>query len=267
VANIRRNAGAELDRRARWAPMRDAYQAFLADYVGHGDRVAIVGAGNGDDLPLRWLAARAGRIDLFDLDVDALHTARRRLAWRLGRWVRVCALDITDGAADAIVRAARDRTPVVVSPTRAALSEAPYDLVVGDLFYSQLLSPALGDVDVDDRTSIEVLRRHGQRLTDAAVARTHASAPRGVVVHVHDPLAWWPGHEHPFTIDDALARAAHDPDPAHVLAGAVGPIGCDPRVALTAERVVRTSWWRWPFAPEVDYLVCATAVVPGPQRR
>lgn len=268
VANIRRNARAELDRGARWAGMRDACQAFLADYVGHGDRVAIVGAGNGDDLPLRWLAARAGRIDLFDLDVDALRTARQRLAWRLGRRVRVCALDITDGAADSVVRAARDgKTTVFLSPTTEPLSDAPYDLVVGDLLYSQLLSPALGDIDLDDRTSVEVLSRHGQRLTDAAVARMHASAPRGVVVHLHDPLAWWPGHEHAFTIEEALDRAAHDPDPAYVLAGAVGPIGCDPRAALASERILRTAWWRWPFAPEVVYLVCATAVAPGPRHR
>jgi hypothetical protein len=155
----------------------------------------------------------------------------------------------------------------VVSPATAPLSDAPYDLVVGDLFYSQLLSPALGDTELDDGTSIEVLRSHGQRLTDAAVARMQASAPRGVVVHVHDPLAWWAGHEHPFTVDEAFARAAHNPDPSHVLADSVGPIGCDPRAAVISERILRTSWWRWPFAQDVVYLVCATAVAPGPQRR
>ena len=268
VANIRRNARAELDRGARWAPVRGACQAFLAGYVGHGDTVAIIGAGNGDDLPLRWLAARAGRIDLFDLDVDALHTARRRLPWRLSRRVRLCALDITDGAADTIVRAAREReTPVVRSPTTAPLSDAPYDLVVGDLFYSQLLAPALGDIGLDERASIDLLSRHGQPITDAAVTRMHASAPAGVVVHLHDSLAWWPGHEHSITVGQALERATRNPDPAHVLAGSHGPIGCDPRPALPPERILRSAWWRWPFATDVVYLVCATAVAPEPYRR
>src|SRR6266536_1541342 len=90
VANIRRNARAELDRRRRWAPARDACQAFLAPYIAHGARVAIV------------------------------------------------------GAADRIVRAARDHTPVHASCSIRPLSDASYDLVVGDLLYSQLLAPALG---------------------------------------------------------------------------------------------------------------------------
>ena len=268
VANIRRNARAELDRARRWSATREACRAFLAGHVRHGDRVAIVGAGNGDDLPLRWLAARAARVDLYDLDPDALHDARARLPWRLARRVRARALDITDGAANAIARAARDQTvPAATAPSVAPLPEGPYELVIGDFLYSQLLAPALGDLGLGDQTSIEVLTRYGQRLTDGVVARLHASAPSGLVVHLHDPLAWWPGHEHPFTIEQALARAAGDPDPALVLAGSLGPIGCDPRASLSGATILRTAWWRWPFAADVDYLVCATAVAPEPQGR
>lgn len=42
----------------------------------------------------------------------------------------------------------------------------------------------------------------------------------------------WPGHPQPFSISDALARAAHDPTPGHVLAGGDGPTDCDPRTSL-----------------------------------
>jgi hypothetical protein len=88
-------------------------------------------------------------------------------------------------------------------------------------------SPALGDLELDDATVVDTVGRHGQALTDAVVARLHASAS-GTVVHLHDPLGWWPGHGQPFTIDEALRRADRDPEPVHVLAGALGPTGCDP---------------------------------------
>jgi hypothetical protein len=189
IANIRRNARAELDRWTRWASARDACKAFLGPHLDHGARVAIVGAGNGDDLPLRWLAGRAGQIDLYDVDTDALRTARRHLARRRARRVDLHELDITNGAADAIVIAARDgTTPTASLPTATPVSDLAYDLVVGDLFYSQLLAPAFGDLELDDATVVDTLGRHGRALTDAVVARLHASAS-GAVVHLHRLVA------------------------------------------------------------------------------
>src|SRR6202000_350068 len=81
------------------------------------------------------------------------------------------------------------------------LPGAPYDLIIGDLFYSQLLYPALVDLEVDADRRAETLVRHAPSLTRAVVARLHASAPR--VVHVHDPIAWWDGHGQPVTFAES----------------------------------------------------------------
>lgn len=52
IANTARNARAEIDRHARWAPARDALWQLLQRQLKDGARVAVVGAGNCDDLPL-----------------------------------------------------------------------------------------------------------------------------------------------------------------------------------------------------------------------
>lgn len=113
------------------------------------------------------------------------------------------------------------------------------------------------------------MQRHGRPLTDAVVAWLHASAPHGVVVHVHDLLGWWPGHPQPFALDDVLTLAERDLDAALELARTGNfPHGCDPRQACVAldATIVDTALWRWPFAPGVDYLVCATVARQEPGR-
>ncbi|HKZ13258.1 MAG TPA: hypothetical protein VJL81_05370, partial [Solirubrobacterales bacterium] len=59
VANAGRNAGAEPGRRRRWGRARDALWRFVDPHLDPGMRVAVLGAGNADDLPLRRIAARA----------------------------------------------------------------------------------------------------------------------------------------------------------------------------------------------------------------
>ena len=57
--------------------------------------------------------------------------------------------DITHGVADRIaIAAAHAQVPPAATITEAPLRGAPYDLVIGDLLYSQLLYPALVDLDV-----------------------------------------------------------------------------------------------------------------------
>ncbi len=111
--------------------------------------------------------------------------------------------------------------------------------------------------------------RHAPALTRAVVARLHASAPR--VVHVHDPIAWWDGHEQPVALEEILAVAGHDgPEAALALAArGVGPRESDPRAALADLGLspAATALWRWPFAPGVDYLACATLAAPGTGRQ
>ncbi len=303
VANASRNAQAGRDRRRRWAPARDALWDFLALHLEDGARVAIVGAGNGDDLPLRRIARRGGDVVLIDLDPLAAQRARRRLGRAERDKVTVIGHDVTDGSADRIALAAlrddergaidRAKTSVPAHPRRAPeaaglphptcksggegrptsprpcdptapseapLPGAPYDLVVGDLFYSRLLHPALLDLGLDPDRRAATLARHAPRLTRAAVARLHASARR--VVHVHDPLAWWDGHAQTVALDEILALAARGgPDAALDLAArGLGPRESDPRTALPDLGLMptATALWRWPFAPGVDYLACAT---------
>ena len=255
LANVRLNARAGNDRARRWRPARDALWQTLSRHLRTGGAVAVVGAGNADDLPLSRLASTADRVDLIDIDPDAPRWARARLPRAQRRRVTVVHSDITNGVADNLALGAGGLPD---GPPAGPIGHPPYDLVIGDLLYTQLLGPALGDLKMNGEAIAQQLANHGPALTAAVVERLHASAP--VVVHVHDPLAWWPGHRQPFTIEQALRRATRDRSPAAVLAGARQPVGCDPRPALLAQdhRILETAWWRWPFTDGVDYLVCAT---------
>ena len=81
------------------------------------------------------------------------------------------------------------------------------------------------------------------------------------MLHIHDPIAWWPGHPQPVTLEQILHAAERDPAAALALAAqGTGPRHSDPRATLNsfAIPVRATAVWRWPFAPGVDYLACAT---------
>jgi hypothetical protein len=145
AANVRRNAGGGTwARRLRWRRAREACWALLEQHVTAGARVAVVGAGNGDDLSLARLARRAGALDLIDLDGGALRRARRRCA--LTRTpVGVLVDDVSGGVADRIVAGALGESVDVPTPPRAPVGGGPYDVVIADLVATQLLYPALVD--------------------------------------------------------------------------------------------------------------------------
>jgi len=260
AANAARNAQATCWRTARWRAARAALWELLDRYVKPGDRVAVVGAGNADDVPLGRLRRRAAHVDLIDLDAAALRRARRRPLAR-HRVLGMVVEDVTFGRADAITQATLNKEappPIRPQPDRVA---GTYDVVVADLLFTQLLYPALADARLPGPVIDSALQRHGQPLTDAVVAWLHASAPHGQVIHVHDLLGWWPGHPQPFALDDVLTLAEHDLDAALQLAHTGNmPHGCDPRQSCAAldAQIIDTALWRWPFAPGVDYLVCAT---------
>jgi hypothetical protein len=248
AANAANNARGDGARRRRWKPARTAAWALLEDEVVRGAHVAVAGAGNGDDLPLRRLARRAGQLDLIDVDARALAGACRRATG-----ARALAEDLTGGAADAVLAGGTEAVAVPSTP----IGDGPYDVVVCDLVLTQLLYPALKAAGTLTGAEIDkVLLRDGQRLTDGVVARLHAAAPGGTVVILHDLLGWWDGHRQPFTLDELLAA----PDPAAALKlarrGSL-PYGCDPWLATerVGAQVTRTTLWRWPFAPGADYLV------------
>ena len=267
-ANVQRNARGTADRLERWSPARDSLWALLERYVPPDARVAVVGAGNGDDVPLRRLAERSRQVDLIDLDARAARRARGRLAGDLRRRVDVVREDVTAGIADELVSAAtRGDLPGVREAPPTALGQGGYDVVVGDLLYSQLLYPAPRDTALPRERVGVVLARIDRPLVASVVRRLHASvAPGGVVVHVHDPLGWWDDHVQPVTLEEILAAAATDTDAALALvAKGHGPSACDPRaIALEAGiEPVETALWRWPFQRGVDYLACATVTRPG----
>ncbi len=256
-ANARRNAAGGAPRAWRWRGTRAAAWALLDRHVKPGATVAVVGAGNGHDLPLRRLGRRAGRLDLIDLDARALERTRRRL--RLSG-VRAQALtqDVTHGNADAILQHILARRPLRPAPAKP-IGRPPYDVVIADQFLSQLLYPALSDSRLSGGAIDAALRSHGQSLTNAVVAGLVAAAPDGIVICIEDVLGWWAGREQPFGIDEVLAEADRERALALVERGKPAR-GCNGRtaLALAGTAVLDRAFWRWPFAPGTDYLVCAT---------
>ena len=265
-ANKQRNARATAARLERWRPARDSLWALLDPFVAAGARVAVVGAGNGHDVPLRRLAERAARVDLIDLDARAARGARGRLPAGLRDRVAVVRQDVTAGIADELARvAARGDLPAPREAPLEPVGAGGYDVVIGDLLYSQLLYPALRDSPLQPERVGVVLARIDRPLVTSVVRRLHASAPGGVVVHVHDPLGWWAGHPQRVTLEEILDAAETDTDAALALvARGHGPTACDPR-AIALElgcEPVATALWRWPFQDGVDYLACATVTKP-----
>jgi hypothetical protein len=261
AANARRNAAAGALRRWRWRDTRAAAWALLEQHVPAGATVAVVGAGNGHDLPLRRLGRRAGRLDLIDVDARALQRTRRRL--RLSG-VRADAItqDVTGGAADVLLRhivAPGSGRPSSAAVAPVPIGRPPYDVVIADQFLSQLLYPALSDSHLSRRAVDAAMRTHGQLLTNTVVAALAASG--ALLVLIEDVLGWWAGRDQPFTIDEILAAAESDPERAlELVQRSKQARGCNGRtaLALTGAQVVDRSFWRWPFAPGTDYLVCAT---------
>jgi hypothetical protein len=226
-----------------------------------------VGAGNGHDVPLARLAGRAACVALIDLDARASRGARARLSADLRERVVVVQQDVTAGIADQLARAAaRGELPAAQEARPDPIGSGDYDVVVGDLLYSQLLYPALRDSSLQPERIGVVLARIDRPLVTSVVRRLHASARGGVVVHVHDPLGWWAGHPQRVTLEEILEAAAGGTDAALALvARGRGPSACDPR-AIALElgcEPVETAFWRWPFQEGVDYLVCATVTRPG----
>ena len=244
------------DRPARWRRARAELWAVLDPIVPVGARVAIAGAGNGDDLPLTRLATRASEVHLVDLDVAAARRAVARQRRSLRSRITAVEEDVTEGAADRVASAVIAGPRSTTRRPAGADRHGGYDVVVGDLLYTQLLFPALLDAEVDPQRRTPALRLHGQRLTDGVVARLHASTAGGHVVHVNDVAGWWPGHPQPLTPEQVLAP---EPGPASLLHRLGRPAGCDVpgSVRTTGDVVASERWWTWPFSDDTTYLVHA----------
>ncbi len=191
-------------------------------------RAADRGRGAGRDRRRRQRgrpAAAADRrarraVTLIDLDPRRRAARGAGSAGRSGRRVDAIGHDVTDGAADAIVLAARaDRSGAAAgrddpacsadretaAPARPAPRRSLRPRHRRPLLQPAALPGAGRPRGRPDRRAA-ALARHAPSLTAAVVARLHASAP--LVVHVHDPLAWWDGHEQPVALEEILAAAA-----------------------------------------------------------
>jgi len=173
---------------------------------------------------------------------------------------------VTAGAADRIAHAVPvGRRPRRASEPPSCLGDGGYDVVIGDLLYSQLLYPALLDAAVPRITTRRALTRYGPALTDAVVSRMHASAGTGGrIVHLHDVVGWWDRHAQPVSLEEILAQERLH-DAFALISHCQRPAGTDPRHSATrlGARVLDTALWEWPFAPGARYLVCATVTERG----
>jgi predicted RNA methylase len=91
------------DRPARpLGPARDAFWQLARRHLNHGARVADLGAGNCDELPLDRIADQSREVPLIDLDRHAVKARRRPQPRSVRRRIGVIEHDVTNGAADAI---------------------------------------------------------------------------------------------------------------------------------------------------------------------
>jgi hypothetical protein len=258
TANVRNNAITNPERHARWAEVRDLAWGLVESRLPDGGAVAVVGAGNADDVPLARIAARARSVHLVDIDAGAPHAAVQCLPAALRERCSVIEQDVTAGGADLVLDAVQGAAelPDAIPDTGAPLGAGGYDLVIGDLLYTQLLQAGIAMLALPPAQARELMVRYDPVLTRALVRRLHASAPGGHVLHIHDLACWSPHHQQPLplatVLDDPLRRAS----------GLARQDGCDPVRALAGmgASIQATAWWGWPAGPRHEYLVRGTVV-------
>ena len=256
-ANARNNGVHQELRLERWRSTRDALWQLLDPLVGDGARVALVGAGSCDDVPLARILERAAHVDLVDFDSSSTARAIARTDPRHVDRVSVIEHDVTGGSADLVLRAIRDDTelPEHLPLPYDALGSGDYDLVVGDMLYTQLLHAGLLALGIVGDRQHELMRRYDPHLTMALVQRIQASvAPGGHAVHVHDVACWASAHDQPMTLEAALE------DPFWSWPSLRRHDNCDPHLALgrLGSDVIDSAWWEWPFEPKKRFLVRGT---------
>ncbi|MCB0877865.1 MAG: hypothetical protein KDC46_02645 [Thermoleophilia bacterium] len=254
AVNNSMHQGLRLD---RWGAVRDSLWSLLDPITRTGARVALVGAGSCDDVPLLRLVHRAGSIDLIDFDPDSVSRAVARVPRGRRRVIRFVETDVTGGSADVVLRAVRDgsRLPEALPLPYGKLGSGDYDVVVGDMLYTQLLHSGLLALGVHGRRQHELMRRYDPHLTNALVQRIQASLARGGhAVHVHDVACWTKGQDQPVSLDDALE------DPDGTWRRLRRHDACDPHLVLErlGASISDTAWWRWPFEPRKQFLVRAS---------
>jgi hypothetical protein len=262
-ANARNNAVFQDLRMERWRDVRDSLWQLVDPLLSEGANVALIGAGSCDDVPLARITERAARVDLVDFDPSSTVRALARIPATLRDRLTVIEEDVTGGSADLVLQAVRDDTalPDALPLPYHALGSGEYDLVVGDMLYTQLLHAGLIALEVFGDHQLELMHRYDPALTTALVQRIEASlAPGGHAIHVHDVACWAEGHEQPLTLDEVLE------DPFWNWTKLRRHDDCDPHLVLGRIRahVLDSAWWAWPFEPRKQFLVRATVTRASP---
>lgn len=262
TANLTNNAMYQDQRLGRWASVRDSLWRLVDPLLHDGARVALVGGGSCDDVPLARILQRAAHVDLIDFDTTSTDRALGRVTTAERDRITVVEHDVTGGSADQVLRAVRDELPLpdALPLPYDALGAGEYDLVVGDMLYTQLLHAGLIALEVFGERQRELMRRYDPPLVNALVQRIQASlAPGGHAVHVHDLACWATGHDQPLTLEEVLE------DPFWTWTKLRRHDDCDPHLVLgrLGADVIESAWWGWPFEPNKQFLVRATVARAG----
>jgi len=265
----------------RWTRHRELVRE-LVDRAAAGTRrgrCLVLGAGNGNDIPLGHLADTFTELTLFDLDETALAAGAGRLTAPQKAGVRLLAGDLAglaaSGAAETIVHLARhSRWPdlaryLLTLRRKAGLLPPPelgrgYDLVVSVCVATQLFVPFIGAVaahsPIRDRihaAAADVTRALSNRLGEIM----HRSvAPAGAVAFATDILEWNAARLSSSGVPAPLAPDSEKIDPTAVeellrVHSHLRNAGAVPENLTRLFTPVHAMDWVWAFSDRKQYVV------------
>jgi hypothetical protein len=237
--------------------------------AGDAGNLAVLGAGNCNDLDLAQLAPRFARLHLVDLDEEALARARdRQPAAVAAKLVLHAPVDLSGGFALLADFRKRPATPVELAQLPGACTErvlaalpGPFDVVLSTCFLSQLMQSAFAALG-EQHPQLHAIACAFALAHLRSVARL--LAPGGVAHLVTDtvsdetyPLRELWGSRTPRALLDDVELAGN------VFSG-TGPafvrriLATDKQVAPVLARPPRlVEPWLWQFSGERSYLVYA----------
>lgn len=222
---------------------RDRVMDLLSAESRRQGKVAILGAGNCNDLDLRQLASECGEIHLFDLDREAMEQALRRQAVPEGSNIHLRDdLDLS-GLGDP-------------APANVDASAKDFDLVVSACVVSQLLetvSRLHPPGSRRDQTMLRVRDAHVRLLTGLI-------APGGTGIVVTDMAK---AVAHPGAADPNGAASSREPELMARYFLGLDPKGLEnalravPHKAESVRGVTQVEPWTWQLDAVRRYLVHA----------
>jgi hypothetical protein len=230
-------------------------------------KLCVLGAGNCNDLDLRWLIERFSEVHLFDIDAEALRRATTRqnvtaepavvshapvdlsgLTTTLDRWLLA---PPTDGDIEAAVQIAA-QTPLPATP-------GTFDVVVSPCLLSQLIAPVRQRIEKRagwQRLRKTIITRHLAMLMELVRPGGHALFLCDVVSSDTEPQL---PQASPEKLEDVLqnladrGRTFRDLDPRAI----IDTLRQHPRLAEMICQLKRTTPWLWHLGPRRTYLVYA----------